>query len=81
MKIHSWTKDEIDLVEELNILNSLLVKQRAEDYSVFKVCIDHLLLAKKAFIFFVKRKKRKMKTEWDFLIKTWRSEDENGSIT
>ena len=59
MKIHSWTKDEIDLVEELNILNSLLVKHTAEGYGVFKVCIDHLLLTKKAFIFFFCEKEKK----------------------
>ena len=41
MKIYIWTKDEIDLVEELNILNSLLVKHEAEGYGVFKVSIDH----------------------------------------
>ena len=62
MKIYVWTKDEIDLVEELNILNSLLVKHGAEGYGVFKVSIDHLLLPEKAF-FCVKRKKRKMNTE------------------
>ena len=51
MKIYVWTKDEIDLVEELNILNSLLVKNGAKGYDVFKVCIDNLLLPEKAFVF------------------------------
>ena len=60
MRIYVWTKDKIDLVQELNILNSLLVKHGAEGNRVFKVCIDHLLLPEKAFIFFcVKRKKKK----------------------
>ena len=59
MKIYVWTEDEIDLVEELYILNSLLVKHGAEGYSVFKVCIDHLLLPEKAFIFFCEKEKKK----------------------
>ena len=42
MKVYVWTKEEIDLVEELNILKSSLVKQEAEGYSVFKVCINNL---------------------------------------
>ena len=58
MKIYVWTKDEIDLVEELNILNSLLVKHGAEGYGVFKVCIDHLLLPEKAFFLCEKEKKK-----------------------
>ena len=44
MKIFVWAKDEIDLSEELNILNSLLVKYKAKDYNEFKVCLDHLSL-------------------------------------
>ena len=64
MKIYVWTKDEIDLVEELNILNSLLVKHGAEGYGVFKVYIDHLLLPEKAFIlFFLCEKEKKEKNE------------------
>ena len=59
MKIYVWTEDEIDLVEELYILNSLLVKHGAEGYSVFKVCIGHLLLPGKAFVFFCEKEKKK----------------------
>ena len=63
MKIYVWTKDEIDLVEELNILNSLLVKNGAKGYDVFKVCIDNLLLPEKAFVFccffFCEKKEKK----------------------
>ena len=62
MKIYVWTKDEIDLVEQLNILNSLLVKNGAEGYDVFKVCTDNLLLPEKAFVFwgfFVKKRRKK----------------------
>ena len=81
MRIYVWTKDEINLVQELNILNSLLVKHRAEGYRVFKVCIDHLLLPEKAFIFFCVKRKKKMNTEWDIFIKTQRSVDKNGSMT
>ena len=49
MKIYVWTKGEIDLVEKLNILNSLLVKHGAEGYGIFKDCIDHLLVPEKSF--------------------------------
>ena len=44
MKIYVWSKDKNDLVEELKILNSLLVKHGAEGYDVFKVSINNLLL-------------------------------------
>ena len=83
MKIYVWTKDETDLVEELNILNSLIVKHGAEGYSVFKVCIDHLLLPEKAFILFFsceKEIKRKMNTDWDFFIKPFEMKTTNSEV-
>ena len=65
MKIFVWTKDEIDLVEERDILNSLLVKHRAEGYNVFKICMDNLLFPEKAFffLFFFLVKKEKEEKE------------------
>ena len=86
MKIFIWAKDEIDLVEELNGLNSLLVKYEAKDYYEFKVCLDHLLrsfvLLDQAFIFFCEKKKeKKVNNEYNFLVSTWRSTDGNGSTT
>ena len=72
MKIFIWAKDEIDLVEELNGLNSLLVKYEAKDYYEFKVCLDHLLrsfvLLDQAFIFFCEKKKKK---KWTMNIIFW----------
>ena len=59
MKIYVCSKDKIDLVEELNILNFLLVKHGAEGYNIFKVCIDHLLLPEKAFVFLGEKKRKK----------------------
>ena len=80
MKIYVWTKYEIGLVEECNILNSLLVKHRAEGYNVFKICMDNLSFPEKAFVF-LKKKKKKKSTELDFLVETQRSIDKNGSMT
>ena len=56
IKIYVSTKGQIDLVEKLNILNSLFVKHGAEGYDVFKDCICYYL--KKLFFCVRKRKKR-----------------------
>lgn len=78
MKIFVWAKDEIDLSEELNILNSLLVKYKAKDYNEFKVCLDHLSLVPldQQFVFLCEKKKtKKMNCKYNFLVSTWRSTD------
>ena len=62
IKIYVSTKDQIDLVEKLNILNSLFVKHGAEGYDVFKDCICYYL--KK--LFFLCEKKKKKSTELIF---------------
>ena len=56
-KIYVYTKEGMDLVEELNKLNSLLVKYGLYEYGEFSVCLDHLL--DKAFAFLSKRKTKK----------------------
>ena len=43
-KIYIFTNEEIDLVKELEPLNSLLVKHGLEGYGEFRVCTEHLLL-------------------------------------
>ena len=55
IKIYVSTKDQIDLVEKLNILNSLFVKHGAEGYDVFKDCICYYLEK----LFFCEKKKKK----------------------
>ena len=51
-----FTKDDIDPAEELNKLNSLLVKHELYEYGKFSVCLDHLLLPDRAFAFLSKKK-------------------------
>lgn len=43
-KIDVFTKEDIDQVEELNKLNSILVKHELCEYGEFSICLDHLLL-------------------------------------
>ena len=58
-KIYVFTKEEIDLVKELQTLNSLLVKHRMEGFGEFSVCIEHLLLPDRSFGFLSRKKKKK----------------------
>ena len=46
---------DIDLVEELNKLNSLLVKYELYEYGEFSVSLDHLFLPDRAFAFLSKK--------------------------
>ena len=59
IKIYVFTKEDIDLVEELNKLNSVLVKHELYKYGEFSICLDHLLLPDKAFAFLSKKKTKK----------------------
>ena len=55
-KIYVFTKEEIDLVKELQTLNSLLVKHGMEGYVEFCVCIEYLLLPDQSFAFLSRKK-------------------------
>ena len=55
-KIYVFTKEEIDLVKELQTLNSLLVKHGMEGYGEFCVCIEYLLLPDQSFAFLSRKK-------------------------
>ena len=82
-KIYVFSKEDVDLVEELKKLNSLLVSHNMDDYGEFLVCIDQSLLSDTAFAFLSKKKKEKYKviTAFDFLVSFWGSIGENGSMT
>ena len=56
-KINVFSKEDVDLVEELNKLNSLLVSHNMDEYGEFLVCLDHSLLPDTAFAFLSKKKK------------------------
>lgn len=43
-RIYVFSKEAIDLVNELDILNSLLVSQGMNEYGEFSVCLDPLLI-------------------------------------
>ena len=62
-KIYVFSKEEIDLVKEIQTLNSLLVKHGMEDYDEFCVCIKHLLLPDRSFVFFIKKRKIKKQNQ------------------
>ena len=56
-KIYVFSKEDADLVEELNKLNSLLVSYNMHKYGECLVCLDHSLLPDTAFAFLSKKKK------------------------
>ena len=58
-KIYVFSKEDVDLVEELNKLNSLLVSHNMHEYGKFLVCLDHSFLPDTAFAFLSKKKKEK----------------------
>ena len=76
-KIYVFSKEDVDLVEELNKLNSVLVSHHMHNYGEFLVCLDHSLLPDTAFAFLSKKKKEKekMTTAFDFLFNFWRTID------
>ena len=57
--IYVFTKEDIDLVENLNKLNSLLYKHKLYEYGEFSVCLDYLLMPDRAFAFLSKKKTKK----------------------
>ena len=57
--IYVFTKEEIDLVEELDKLSSLLTKNELFEYGEFSVCLDQFLWPNKAFAFLTKKKTKK----------------------
>ena len=59
LKMYVFSKENVDLVEELNKLNSLLVSRSMHVYGEFLVCLDHSLLPYTAFAFLSKKKKEK----------------------
>ena len=55
-----FSKEDVDLVEELNKLNSLLISQTVlHKYGKFLVCIHQSLLPDRAFAFLSKKIKKK----------------------
>ena len=56
-KIYVFSKEDVDLVEELNRLNSLLVSHNMHEYGEFLVCLDHSLFPDTSFAFLSKKKK------------------------
>ena len=77
-KIYIFSKEDVDLVEELNKLDSLLVSHNMHEYGEFSVCLDHSLLPDTAFAFLSKKEKREI---FNFLVNFWKTVDENGSMT
>ena len=83
-KIYIFSKEDVDLVEELDKLNSLLVKHNMHEYGGFLVCLYHLLLSDRAFAFLsknIKKKNTNMATAFNFIVNFQRTIDENGSMT
>ena len=84
-KIYVFSKEDLDLVEELDKLSSVLVKHNMHEYGGFLVCLNHLLLPDRAFAFLSKKIKKKtikkMATAFNFYVNFWRTIDENGSTT
>ena len=78
LKIYIFSKEDADLVEESNKLDSLLVNHNMHEYGEFSVCLDHLLLPDTAFAFLSKKEKREI---FNFLVNFWKTVDENGSMT
>ena len=56
-KIYVFSKEDVDLVEELKKLSSILVSHNMDEYGEFLVCLDHSLLPDTAFAFLSKKKK------------------------
>ena len=50
-KIYVFSKEGVELVEELNKLNSLLVSHNMSEYGKFSVCLDCWLLPDSDFTF------------------------------
>ena len=50
-KVYVFSKEDVDLVEKLNKLNSLLVSHNMSEYGKFSVCLDCSLLPDSAFTF------------------------------
>ena len=79
--IYVFTKDKIDLVEELGKLNLILVDhEQAEVYENFSAYIDQTQPGLCFFLLLLLRKE-KQKINLSFFVKFWRSVDENSSIT
>ena len=58
-KIYILSKENVDLVEELDKLNSFYIKHNMHEYGGFSVCLDHFLLSDTAFAFLSKKIKKK----------------------
>ena len=56
-KIYLFSKDKIDLVEELNFSNFLLAHHGLFDYEEFSACIDNSVLSEKPLAFCQERRK------------------------
>ena len=65
-KIYLFSKDKIDLVEELNFLNSHLALHGLVGYEEFSTCIDNSVLPKKPH---VKKEGKKWKMTFNLLVK------------
>ena len=64
-KIYVFSKNKIDLVDELKCLNSVLILQALFRYEEFSTCIDKSILPQKPVVFFFREKKNK-KNEWTY---------------
>ena len=66
-KIYVFSKEDVDLVEELDKLNSHLAKHNMHEYGGLLVCLYHLLLPDRAFAFLSKNIKKRIK-KWPQLL-------------
>ena len=80
-KIYLFSKDKIDLVEELNFSNFLLAHHGLFGYEEFSACIDNSLLPEKPLVFLSRKKKITKKMTLNLLVNFWTSVDENKSMT
>lgn len=58
-KIYFFSKDKIDVAEELQFLNSLLARQGLLEYDEFSACIENLVSPEKQLLFLLRVKKKK----------------------
>lgn len=58
--IYLFAKDKIDLVEELEFLNSFLARHNLLEYEEFSACINNSIVPEKPLVFLSKRKGKKI---------------------
>ena len=58
-KIYLFSKENIELVEELNFQNALLVRHRLLEHDKFSVYVDRSVLPEKPLAFFLFKKDKK----------------------